>query len=129
MRAHPTQTAYLIAKGRCDAAIKAKTVHDRFFDSAYDAAGEPEDFDTFYTEWHARNPDKAVERDRLGAFQREAEEALRRAEGAMLAWGIPLVLAAAKSEQERADVRALVESKSIVARGKALAVLSQMNQW
>jgi hypothetical protein len=42
---------------------------------------------------------------------------------------MPLVLAAAKSEQERADVRALVESKSIVARGKALAVLSQLNQW
>ena len=129
MRAHPTQTAYLIAKGRCDAAIKAKTVHDRFFDSAYDAAGEPEDFDTFYTEWHARNPDKAAERDRLGALERAAKDALRRAEDAMLAWALPLVMAAATTVDARSAVVEASTTKNHAVRQKMLAAMSQLNQW
>ena len=134
MRTHPTQTAYLIAKGRLDTAVKAKNIHDRFFDAAYDAASDdgefnPSHFEDFYQKWHAENPDKAAERDRLGALERAAKDALRRAEDAMLAWGMPLLLATAKTEKEREDIRTVCDSKSIVVRSKGLAVLSQMNQW
>ena len=135
MRTHPTQTAYLIAKGRCDAAIKAKNAHDRIFESAYDATVDmeqefnPSHFEDFYQKWHAENPDKAAERDRLGALERAAKDALRRAEDAMLAWGMPLLLTAAKTEKEREYVRAVCDSKSIVVRSKGLAALSQMNHW
>lgn len=135
MRTHPTQTAYLIAKGRCDAAIKAKNAHDRIFESAYDATVDMEQefdathFEDFYQKWHAENLDKAAERDRLGALERAAKDALWRAGDAMLAWAVPVLMAAAKTEEEFAVALAASSQKNIVAREKILATVSQLNHW
>jgi len=134
MRTHPTQTAYLIAKGRLDTAVKAKTVHDRFFDAAYDAVSDdgefnPSHFEDFYQKWQVENPDKAAERDRLGALEREAKDALRRAEDAMLAWALPLVMAAAKTVDERSVVVEASTTRNHAVRQKMLAAMSQLNQW
>ena len=139
MRTHPTQTAYLIAKGRCDAAIKAKNAHDRIFESAYDATVDMEQefdaahFEDFYQKWHAENPDKAAERDRLGALERAAKDALRRAEDAMLEWAIPVLRAAAKTDEDRNAIDTAVKMTNAArypgTRQKMLATVAQLNHW
>ena len=138
MRTHPTQTAYLIAKGRCDAAIKAKNAHDRIFDAAYDAVSDdgefnPSHFEDFYQKWHAENPDKAAERDRLGALERAAKDALRRAEDAMLEWAIPVLRAAAKTDEDRNAINTAVKMTDAArypgTRQRMLATVAQLNHW
>ena len=139
MRTHPTQTAYLIAKGRCDAAIKAKNAHDRIFESAYDATVDMEQefdaahFEDFYQKWHAENPDKAAERDRLGALERAAKDALRRAEDAMLEWAIPVLRAATKTDEARTAIDTAVKMMNAAkypgTRQRMLATVAQLNHW
>ena len=124
---HPTQTAYLAALAQCDVIAEEYRASDRIFDAAYEAAGSPEDFQTFYSEWAAANPTQAAEAQCLCDASNAARDVLKKATDALLAWSLSVALTVAKTANDRAALRQLYATTKPVYRAKVVAMAMQLD--
>lgn len=80
------ERAYLAARKKSDRAFAVYAELEALFDADYVAAGEPEadEFFSFYADWKKLHPELAKKRSRADAAKEAAEDALRRAEKALI---------------------------------------------
>lgn len=116
------QLAYIVAKANYDEVSAEYNENASIFDDACIAAGDPEgaEYVAFNAAWMAANPDLAAKGDRLCAAQSRASEALEVATVALLGWCYDVALPLAKSEEERANLRKVRDTKSYTYRPKAI---------
>ena len=124
---HPTQNAYLAAKAQYELIAEEYRDSDRIFDAAYEAAGSPDDFQTFYDAWAAANPLEAFNAQRLCIASNAAREVVAEATAALLAWSLSVALTVAKTEKDRQALRDVYATTKPVYRAKVVAMAMQLD--
>lgn len=113
------KTAYLAALAQFQIITEEYNASDALFDADYEAAGEPEDFKSFYAAWAVANPARAAAAQRLCEEQNAARDVLNTATEALLDWCMGKAMAIA-TESERESLMLVRNCKRPHIRAKAI---------